>query len=345
MANSNGTSKAAVDVVVIGCGQIGSLWDENREQDDICSSPRTHCGAYFFEPKASLKAVCDVDTERAKTAGQKFKAQPFSNVSTCLKEIRPQVVSLCTPLIHRLSTIETLLKAGVSGIFCEKPVAGSLDEAKKISDLVAAHDVALSVAYLRRWAPGLTALKRKIGSGQFGEFLSGHALYGKGLSNNGSHLVDLVQFLIGAPKSVEAKACIDDDRPSSDQTLSFVMQFEAGQDLVVEAVDHRKYSVFEMDLVFESSRVRIFDRGYKIQYFGITTDLSLPGYNFLTEGLIEATGLEMSLKLAVHELINSTRNRGQATSCSMVDALLVAQTIEAIRESWTDRTRKIISEI
>ena len=51
--------------------------------------------------------------------------------------------------------------------------------------------------YTRRFVPEIRSIREAIKSGNYGAFLTGTGYYGKGLLHNGSHMVDLLQFLVG----------------------------------------------------------------------------------------------------------------------------------------------------
>jgi hypothetical protein len=56
------------------------------------------------------------------------------------------------------------------------------------------------VNYSRRYAKGLQSLRQQILNNDFGKFQGGTGYYGNGLLNNGSHMINLVEFFIGAYK-------------------------------------------------------------------------------------------------------------------------------------------------
>ena len=63
--------------------------------------------------------------------------------------------------------------------------------------LAEAHQVALLINYIRRFEPGVVALKETIQRREFGDIYKGVAWYSKGILHNGSHYIDFLRFLLG----------------------------------------------------------------------------------------------------------------------------------------------------
>ena len=84
------------------------------------------------------------------------------------------------------------------GIFCEKPIATTLEDADAIVSAVRAAGVAMNVNYTRRWFPEFVEARRIIRSGEIGR-LSQIVIEMGGprsmLFRNHTHSLDLVNFL------------------------------------------------------------------------------------------------------------------------------------------------------
>ena len=82
-------------------------------------------------------------------------------------------------------------------IFCEKPISNSLEEVIKINSACKELGILLAVNYTRRWDEDIIRLKSEIDSNSRGSIRSVVTYYNKGILNNGSHILDFLNFLIG----------------------------------------------------------------------------------------------------------------------------------------------------
>ena len=78
---------------IIGLGRIGCGFDDNLVKNQI----NTHAGAYQFNKKTKLVALCDIDKVKLKKYGKKFKIKKlYSNYKEMLKNEKLDCISICT---------------------------------------------------------------------------------------------------------------------------------------------------------------------------------------------------------------------------------------------------------
>jgi predicted dehydrogenase len=89
------------------------------------------------------------------------------------------------------------IEFGARGIFCEKPLATSVDEADQIVEAAARSGVAICVDYTRRWMPDFAEARRRVREGAIGR-LSQIVLQFGGpramLFRNHTHMIDLLNY-------------------------------------------------------------------------------------------------------------------------------------------------------
>lgn len=168
-------------------------------------------------------------------------------------------------------------------ILCEKPMARTAEEAKRMLDAVKKAGVKAMVAHNYRFVPALQVARELIQSGKLGKIYHFRAVYlqewimdpnfpqvwrldksvaGSGsLGDLGSHIIDLARFLVGEPASVMAsmKTFIQDrPRPEGgmghvdvDDAFAAVVEFENGALGTLEATRFAKgrknYEVLEVN--------------------------------------------------------------------------------------------------
>jgi predicted dehydrogenase len=207
-----------VKVAVVGLGFMGV----------------THLRAYQQIPGARIVAVCDavrlpVNGVLQGVAGNVKKSDDvnlgpqvkvFKKLEDVLAETEVELVDLCTPTPLHCEQAIAALKAG-KFVFCEKPLARTSADARKIVDAAASSRGFLMPAMCMRFWPGWSWLKEVVEKKSYGRVLaarfrrlsempgwSKQGTYG-GASDLGGALFDLhihdtdfVQFLFGRPASV-----------------------------------------------------------------------------------------------------------------------------------------------
>src|SRR5438876_1830078 len=99
-------TKSTFDVAVVGCGRIS----------------KNHFRAIAKLDGMQLSAVCDIDAERAKTAGAQEGVPSFTSLERMLADALCDIVAICTPSgLHPVQGI-AVAKAG-KHVLTEKPMA------------------------------------------------------------------------------------------------------------------------------------------------------------------------------------------------------------------------------
>ncbi len=164
--------------------------------------------------EAKLFAISDIDEKKATKAKEILQA-PFQNYNEILKNKEIEVICICTPNNTHKKIIIDSLEAG-KHVFCEKPLARNLDEAKEIFDFTKKSKKTLQVGSNHRFFESVRYAKKLVDEGTIGEVLNfngriGHNgerlkdtwfwkkdISGGGtLLDNGCHLLDLSRFFVG----------------------------------------------------------------------------------------------------------------------------------------------------
>mgnify|MGYP001039829440 CR=1 FL=1 len=169
-------------VGIIGCGGIG----------------RSHAEAYTAIPEVKIVAGAEINPENAKRFAEQFRVERmYTDYAEMLRTEKLDLVSVCTwPRTHCDATV-TAAERGVKGIMCEKPLAVNLEEANKMIEACDKMEVKLATGHQHRFDPQVTKARALLEQGEIGQpvFFWGHC--GLDLMNNGSHVVDLINFLNG----------------------------------------------------------------------------------------------------------------------------------------------------
>jgi predicted dehydrogenase len=323
--------KNILKVGVIGCGRIGSLWDESDPNPN--SPAKTHEKAYRNNPATQLTGFCDADSVRATEAATKWSV-PFStsDLSEFLKKDF-DIISICTPVDQRSSLLKKISENHrSSALLIEKPIAPSLKEAVEIKQLLEIFDLPAVINYTRRYTPGIQRLRAQIKQQKWGTFQAGTAYYGNGFLNNGSHMVDLLCYLLGPIEAFSKSTAVKDNRIGEDETISVQLNFPSGS-VYMHGLDHRNFTVFELDLLFSKGRIRLTDRAMVESFQTVIEDPVYDGFKILGPPHVSSTEYEKSMENAIAEVVAIKNKNLSLPSCTAEDAVAVTSIIENIRSS------------
>lgn len=147
MPNEEMNSKSAgaispIRMGVIGVGRMG------RHHARVCSEM----------PGVTLVGVSDQDDERRSSVAARHDCAAFATPEE-LHAAGVDAVVIAVPTIHHLAVAEPLLRDGVACLI-EKPLAQSVDEARRLADLAAETGSALQVGHTERFNPAVRALTK-----------------------------------------------------------------------------------------------------------------------------------------------------------------------------------------
>ncbi len=160
---------ATYRVAIIGTGRP-------RQQEGATGFGMSHYHAkgYLASGRCEIVALADIRPENAEAFRAEHnlpQAQVFTDYRQMLAEVRPDVVSICTwPHLHAEMTIAAA-EAGVRAVHCEKPMAPTWGEARRMHQACVERGVQLTFNHQRRFeAPYVTA-RRLLREGAIGRVL------------------------------------------------------------------------------------------------------------------------------------------------------------------------------
>ncbi|MGD8545502.1 MAG: Gfo/Idh/MocA family oxidoreductase [Candidatus Bathyarchaeota archaeon] len=131
---------------------------------------KNHARVYSEMEETELLAICDINAERAEAVATQFGVEPYTDVSKLLKRKEIEAVSVCTWSTSLGSVALKALKAGKHALV-EKPMAKSVEEAKKVLKTAEKKELQLTVGFLMRFIPGVQEIKRQIENRQIGNLV------------------------------------------------------------------------------------------------------------------------------------------------------------------------------
>jgi predicted dehydrogenase len=144
--------------------------------------------------------------------------------------------------------------------------------------------------------------------------------YVRGLKHNGTHWLDLARFLVGEIATVVGRGPVPGD--GLDATIDVELEFAAGARGALVGLGTSSYSLFEMDLIGTSGRVRIVDGGQRVEAFGAIASRWFPGFRELAPLASPPGGLSDLVMHAATDLIEAVAT-GRPPACTGEDAVVV----------------------
>lgn len=261
--------------VIIGIGRIGfSLgFDKKREQ------PASHTMALLQNKKINLIGAADSNIENLKNWKKFVKnAQTFSSSDDLYKSLKPDIITIAVnEEFHNQECIKAI-NAKPKLIILEKPVALNSTQAEEIQKYAEKNNVPIMVNHERRFSFDYQIAKnyiQKIGNLQSvrGELFSGLRIYAPEFENDGSysllhdgtHLVDIIQFLLDENLKNPLVTGIFKDEKNVVRNFSAHYKTQKCSDVSIYMSGRSRFFSFGVDILGTEGRICI-GNGYSKFY-------------------------------------------------------------------------------
>jgi UDP-N-acetyl-2-amino-2-deoxyglucuronate dehydrogenase len=226
---------------LVGCGRIAKRHSELLGLGQI--------------PNATLSAVCDIDEAKAQKLASQFGVPAFTDMHRMMTDADVDVVVILTESGRHAEHTCALAKYG-KHIVVEKPMALSLDDADAMIRVCDLAGIKLFVVKQNRFNVPVVQLRKALEQGRFGKLVLGTvrvrwsrdqkyydqdswrgtwALDGGVLTNQASHHVDLLEWMMGDVESVYAMTTTALVNIESEDTAVVALRFRNGALGVIEA--------------------------------------------------------------------------------------------------------------
>ncbi len=209
----------------------------------------THAKALSDLEEADLVAIADLEEEKAARLAEQYGARAYGNVSDMLKRDDIDVVNICVPSgLHA----ELGIQAAHAGkhIIVEKPIDVNLRNADRLIEACHKAGVTLAVISQFCFGEGAQFIRQALDAGRFGKVTMGEAACkyyrtqgyydsgswratweldgGGALMNQGVHMVDTFQWLMGDVESLMAYTATLAHNIVVEDCAAAVIRFKSG---------------------------------------------------------------------------------------------------------------------
>jgi predicted dehydrogenase len=238
--------------LIVGCGNVAGGYDLHGSKREVW----THAKAYQLSSGVELTGVIDSSAKIARKFAQTWGV-PFSGTELlpALKKVKPDIVSICSPTSTHASLIESLCRAGIGAILCEKPIAYDLRAAERAVELCEKMGVLLAVNYQRNWDRQLNRLGEAVTQGEFGQVELIRVLYSKGLVHNGSHFVSLLDRWFG---NLEVRKILHAfDVGAEEVKADFLASSPVASRILFHSIPEQTFVLNEVEVLWERGRLEM----------------------------------------------------------------------------------------
>ncbi|MEL7238378.1 MAG: Gfo/Idh/MocA family oxidoreductase [Planctomycetota bacterium] len=226
---------------LVGCGRIAKRHSELlglKQIDD-----------------ASLVAVCDLDLDKARAIAERFDVPAYEDMDAMMRGEDIDVVVVLTESGYHAEHVVRLAEHGKQ-IVVEKPMALTLADADRMIEACDRHNVRLFVVKQNRFNVPVVKLREALDAGRFGRLLMGTirvrwcrrqnyydqaswrgtwGMDGGVLTNQASHHVDLLEWVMGDVDSVFARSTTALANIETEDTIVGTVAFRSGALGTIEA--------------------------------------------------------------------------------------------------------------
>ena len=225
---------------LVGCGRI----------------VKKHVDAINSIKEAELVAVCDIKREKAEMIGKQYHVPFYESYDDMLKKEDIDIVNILTPSgLHPEHTVD-IVKKYKKHIVCEKPMALTLEDADNMIETCDEYGCRLFIVKQNRYNLPVQKLREAVETGLLGKIILGTvrvrwcreqkyydqdswrgtwALDGGVITNQASHHIDLLEWMMGEPVSVIGKTATYLANIEADDTAIAIITFKNGAMGLIEA--------------------------------------------------------------------------------------------------------------
>jgi len=228
-------------IALVGCGRIAKRHSELLGFDQIKG--------------AQLVSVCDNVIDKANKIGEQFNVPAYIDMDAMMKSEPIDIVVVLTPSGLHAEHVVNLSKYG-KHIIVEKPMALSIEDTEAMIYACDANNIKLFVIKQNRFNVPVVKLRKALVSGRFGKLTLGtvrvrwarHQAYydqdlwrgtwsmdGGVLTNQASHHVDMLEWMMGDVESVFAKMTTALADVETEDTAIVTLKFKSGALGIIEA--------------------------------------------------------------------------------------------------------------
>lgn len=254
--------------VLVGMGKVGAGYAD----DPVMARHfpyASHAQVLADHPDFVWDAVVDVDDRALMLARERWVIPHVARrVDQLPDDYCPDVAVIATPPDSRAAIVERFDR--LSAVLVEKPLGKTVEAGARFVEVCCARGIKVQVNLWRRADRVFRSLARGRMERLIGEPQAVFGVYGNGLLNNGTHMVDFARMLLG---EIEEASAVDGCTPyhagpiPGDIHVPFHMRFQGGVVAMVQPVRFEHFRENALDVWGTRGRMSVLQEGLRLQVF------------------------------------------------------------------------------
>lgn len=322
----------ALRTLIVGFGSIASGLDQDRRMARYFDYA-SHGQVLAAHPAFDWQGAVDLRPEAIAIARERWKLPVAeTDLAAAIAKVRPEIAVLATPPGRRAEAVAAM--PDLKAVLVEKPLSGPHDkDGETLAAICAERGIPVLVNYWRR----ADRLFQELAAGglrtHVGPAQAVFALYGKGLANNGSHMVDFLRMLLGEVVAVQATGAAVPAPKSpvvGDVQLPFVLTLASGLVAAFGTCDFDHYREVGLKIWGETGRLDILLEGLSVRHFPLAENRGLEDAHEISPDA--AKDIPITVANSLYRMYDNLAAvaRGNAAPWSPIASALVNERIKAL---------------
>lgn len=336
-------SKTPLQTAMIGFGRIAALYADDAAMKKTVKYA-SHAQVLVEHSAFLWNAVVDTSADACKLAETRWGV---SNTATSVQGLRGRenirVAVIATPPQARSEVLDAL--PNLKAVLVEKPLGTTHVDAGEFLRKCEERNVLVQVNLTRRADESTSALAKGDMARRIGKPQAVFGVYGNGLKNNGTHMIDLVRMLFGEIMAVQAGALSEafvEGPIQGDTNVSFKLWVETGLQVVMQPIHFANYRECSLDIWGERGRLELLQEGLSMSEYPVGPCRSSEGAMEVSSDRVQIMPMTYGEALyKMYDNLAGALHSGMALLSSGSSALKTESVVAAVMESARHDGKKI----
>jgi predicted dehydrogenase len=312
---------------LIGFGKIGQGY-----ASDVLMAQHyrfaTHAQVLKEHPKYDWQLVIDPDPQACSDARDYWKIPNVGRDETELRSIcqNIDIAVIAAPPDKRKDVFSIF--PNLKALIIEKPLLLTRREANQFLGICKSRNIKVQVNLWRRSDLLFRALANGYLGNLIGEIQAVFGIYGNGIRNNGTHIIDMIRLLLGEVQSVERSKCFS-SLPAGpikdDINVGVTIRTDCGVGVVLSPLNFDHYRENGLQFWGTNGRLDILNEGLVVLYYPKKSNRAMEGQFEITND--SPVRIESTVGTALYNLYDNLSNTlcGKADLFSPIESALVTE--------------------
>lgn len=276
---TKGSPAHRIKTLLVGLGKMGQGYADDPEMAKYFKYA-THAQVLSRHPAFDWQAMVDIDDGALAVANDSWKV---AHKGRCIADLGSlagdtEMAVIATNPGLRLAMIDEL--PNLKAVLVEKPLGGTLAEAERFLEECERRNIMVQVNLWRR----ADQLYRSLAGGQLAELIgpvqAASCVYGNGVLNNGTHMIDFARMLFGEVEGVRmlgpAAGFVEGPLPG-DRNIAFQLEMHSGLSVQFIPLRFSDFRENGLSVWGATGRLEILNEGLVVNSYGREPNRAMQG--------------------------------------------------------------------